>query len=189
MHHITLPNFNVLKSKLSENLYNSLLNECLDVSNKKEMVSGLSKEGVPKHFFVEENANELHNFIDTMIYEYREKYPEYMSSFHFVNTNLPLVHGKTWINYQKENEYVPLHEHDGIFSYSLWIKIPVESEFNFNYNAVTGKNLTHRIILNKEDEGVIILFPSLLRHVVYPFYNSNETRISVSGNVELDGKK
>jgi len=40
--------------------------------------------------------------------------------------NLKLV--SSWINFQKENEFNPLHTHDGIFSYIIFIKIPYSYE-------------------------------------------------------------
>jgi hypothetical protein len=75
-----------------------------------------------------------------------------------------------------------------VLAYNIWIKIPVESIFEFNYNSIIGKNLTHRLKLNEEDQGRVIIFPSNLQHVVYPFYSSNKTRISIAGNVLLQGR-
>ena len=40
--------------------------------------------------------------------------------------------------------------------------------------------------LNKGFEGIMLLFPSKLNHSVFPFYNCEEERISVSGNLLLD---
>jgi hypothetical protein len=187
---VPLLNYGVLKSKINLTLYDSLLKECLDLNNKKELISNLTKDNVAKHYYLKNiNIEKLHHFINDMLIEYDKIYPNYLKNFSIINTPLPLVHGKVWINYQKKGEYLPLHEHDGIFSYSLWMKLPVESEFHFNYNSIIGRSLTHKFILNKEEEGSIILFPSLLRHVVYPFNNSDETRISISGNIEFNGNK
>jgi hypothetical protein len=40
--------------------------------------------------------------------------------------NLKLV--SSWVNFQKENEFNPLHIHDGIFSFIVFIKIPYSYE-------------------------------------------------------------
>ena len=38
--------------------------------------------------------------------------------------------------------------------------------------------------LNKEEhEGKMVLFPAMLNHQVYPFYNIDEERVSMSGNI------
>ena len=39
------------------------------------------------------------------------------------------------------------------------------------------------IDVDSDKEGVILLFPSRLRHQVYPFYNCDKERISISGNI------
>ena len=38
-------------------------------------------------------------------------------------------------------------------------------------------------------EGCMLLFPSLLQHQVYPFYENDGYRISVSGNLCFDIKQ
>ena len=40
--------------------------------------------------------------------------------------------------------------------------------------------------LGKEYEGTMLFFPSKLRHEVFPFYNCDEDRISISGNICID---
>ena len=45
--------------------------------------------------------------------------------------------------------------------------------------------VTQSINLTKEDEGTIIFFPSQLIHQVYPFFTSEEERVSIAGNVQV----
>ena len=40
--------------------------------------------------------------------------------------------------------------------------------------------------LDKEAEGHILFFPAKLMHTVYPFYNCDKERISISGNIIFD---
>ena len=47
----------------------------------------------------------------------------------------------------------------------------------------------HSYGLSKGDEGNMLFFPSELHHQVYPFYNCDKTRISISGNIFLDTSK
>lgn len=184
-----LPNYGVVQNRLPEELYSSLLKECLNLKNKKTTTSGLTAMGVPKHYDLsDKNFNSLKSFLNNMLIEYNNSNPHYIENINILNSNSPFVLGKPWINCQKKYEYLPLHEHDGVLAYNIWIKIPVESIFEFNYNSIIGKNLTHRLKLNEEDQGRVIIFPSNLQHVVYPFYNSNKTRISIAGNVLLQGR-
>ncbi len=106
-----------------------------------------------------------------------------------------------WVNYQRQNEFNPLHTHTGFYSFVIWLKIPTRyedqkklphanpsntksiSNFVFTYTDILGTIRQHVYKMNPELEGTMVLFPSLLNHQVYPFYNCEETRISVSGNV------
>ena len=37
--------------------------------------------------------------------------------------------------------------------------------------------------IDKEVEGGMLFFPAKLQHTVYPFYNCDKERISISGNI------
>lgn len=118
----------------------------------------------------------------------------------------PLYIHDMWVNYQKKHDYNPIHHHHGIYSFVLWLKIPtrhkeqnnlknvsgrvkkdsvhgLNSVFQFQYVDILGVSNTYNYHLNPEDEGKLLFFPSSLWHSVYPFYNCDETRISVSGNL------
>ena len=41
-------------------------------------------------------------------------------------------------------------------------------------------------LLDKESNGVMLFFPSALEHNVYPFYECDDVRVSISGNVKFD---
>jgi len=102
-----------------------------------------------------------------------------------------------WVNYQYQTEFNPSHRHTGITSFVIWMKIPTRSEeqhnlhfhsdaasdFQFIYNNILGHPTEHPISMDPEMEGVMMLFPSSLHHQVYPFYNTDEARISIAGNL------
>ena len=102
-----------------------------------------------------------------------------------------------WINYQRANEFNPIHAHFGHYSSVLYIDVPEEIakeneenesstnmtckgqiEFIFGTDQL-GSNGTHKII---PKTGDILLFDALLKHCVYPF-TSDVERISMSFNV------
>ena len=109
-----------------------------------------------------------------------------------------------WVNYQKENEFNPMHYHTGIYSFVIWMKIPTKyedqkklkiasesnsgviSNFSFTYNDILGLSKVYNYKMSPEVEGTMLFFPSQLFHCVYPFYNCNDDRISISGNVSLN---
>ena len=49
-----------------------------------------------------------------------------------------------------------------------------------------GREMDTDYHLDPSYEGTMVLFPSQLRHQVYPFYNCDEERVSISGNVFIN---
>ena len=102
-----------------------------------------------------------------------------------------------WVNYQYQTEFNPEHAHTGITSFVIWMKIPTHykdqhnldfhsnaaSDFQFTYNNILGGTVEYPIFMSPEMEGTIMLFPSTLHRQVYPFYNTEEPIISISGNL------
>jgi hypothetical protein len=126
--------------------------------------------------------------------------------------NVPVVNNEEiylngmWVNYQKENDFFPIHTHNGVYSFVVWMKIPTNfedqirdipkankvlfdglytSNFIFNYTNILGENKIYDFKMSSDLEGTLLLFPSSLQHGVYPFYKCNDERISVSGNICL----
>tara|TARA_B110000240_G_scaffold13435_2_gene13994 strand:+ start:8592 stop:9218 length:627 start_codon:yes stop_codon:yes gene_type:complete len=105
-----------------------------------------------------------------------------------------------WVNFQHPGENNPLHSHGGILSWVLWLKIPYTHEeeqahqthlkqtqpfagmFGMTYTNVLGNIELAGWQLTKEMEGTLLLFPSKLKHCVYPYYSTDDVRISLSGN-------
>ena len=111
---------------------------------------------------------------------------------------LPYYMKEWWVNYQYQHEFNPLHDHNGVYSFVIWLNIPIEydeqnednlatsklkSAFQFTYTDILGKLRSYTYYLNKSFEGHMLFFPSKLNHQVYPFYNCDDSRISVSGNI------
>lgn len=106
-----------------------------------------------------------------------------------------------WVNFQNKHEYNPLHNHGGIVSFVVWMKIPTHwedqhalpisansntpsaSDFQFTYSDILGNHQDFQVKMGGYQEGWILVFPSQLRHQVYPFFECDEQRISISGNI------
>ncbi len=184
-------NMGFLDIKLPELLFNSLKKECkIALNSNKEMKSGLSGKGVATHRYVQnkKNLKELNSLLTELITVYRQNFKLDPSRTKTLTNNLPFKIDRPWINYQKKYEFIPQHNHDGIFSYTIWIDLPDNegehaSTFQFTYSDIQGILRTHTIKLNKKDNGRMLFFPSTINHQVYPFYNGNKKRISISGNI------
>ena len=135
-----------------------------------------------------------------------EKYKE---EFYNLGDHLPInskhlyYMNQWWVNYQKETEFNPSHDHSGVYSFVIWMKIPTHykdqkripiashsgskciSNFEFSYLDICGNNHGWQYPMSPEWEGNMVFFPGKLKHQVYPFYNCDEERISISGNILL----
>ena len=124
---------------------------------------------------------------------------------HTVRGDGQLILKDFWVNYQYQHEFNPYHHHGGVYSFVIWMKIPTTweeqhslplyddiraenrkaSNFEFEYIDIIGRVRNAAYKLSPECENTMLFFPSSLRHTVYPFYNCEDPRISISGNVWL----
>jgi len=188
---LNLSNLGVLMSTIPNALHQKIKNECLDFMNKENFASGLTSKNVAQHYYLDTSVNELFEFLSPMVLHYAKRY-NYFNNLDFLSKGVPLGFSKPWFNFQKKTEFLPAHTHSGILSYTIWIQLPklekteekrFDGCFEFHYSNIVGSIKRHCIFLDKSYEAKIILFPWNLPHCVYPFYDSDEIRISVSGNV------
>ena len=119
----------------------------------------------------------------------------FLKSNNFFEENNWIIHS-AWFNDQKDNEYNPSHNHGGILSGVLYLKIPeylpprknedTDGAITFIGNTSPNDGLfTVPQFSVSPKVGDIFLFPSSLRHQVYPFRTENEqgVRRSLSFNV------
>ena len=117
--------------------------------------------------------------------------------------NLQLYLRELWVNYQYQGEVNPFHFHGGMYSFAIWLKVPTDwrdqiklpflegtpeisrkpNSFEFEYLDMLGGIRNYGYRLDQSREWDMVFFPSALRHSVYPFYDCEEPRISVSGNL------
>ena len=118
-----------------------------------------------------------------------------------LNENAPIMLQNLWVNYQKKYEFNPLHTHAGFVSFVIFMSIPYdlqdeEDMFKESNNKQASKFVffspDHRHLggidmvslnVDKSYVGKMIMFKASQAHGVYPFYTSNDYRITVSGNL------
>jgi hypothetical protein len=133
----------------------------------------------------------------------------YATSYFQTNRKIFTKHGKikldsVWVNFQSKYEFNPVHTHSGDISFVIWVKIPyyhseeLKNEsvmysnnplpgcFQFMYTDILGCIQTATITCDKTLERTMLMFPSKLNHMVYPFYTSDDHRISISGNFSIE---
>ena len=104
----------------------------------------------------------------------------------------------------KQHEFNPLHTHIGLYSFVIFMKIPThwkeQHALSFSANSVMplasdfvfiwsekGTDIISKqnFPLNPEDEGRMLFFPASLQHEVFPFYGTEEERVTISGNIRF----
>ena len=158
---------------------------------------------ISKSIIMEDKDNWFHKTVlIPFINIFYDTFPD--SNEAVLTKDAPYCLDKFWVNFQKENEFNPLHEHSGILSFVIWVKIPTDwkeqhalpisdnsntpkaSNFEFYHPNMLGKFIHTSYLLSKELEGMMLLFPAKLQHTVYPFYNCDKDRISISGNIKYN---
>jgi len=119
----------------------------------------------------------------------------------YINRNpSEFVLDDAWVNYQSAGEFNPVHDHRGIYSWVIWLELPYTlaqedahvpwlnphknfaGQFVMHYTDIVGNIKNYPLPTDQRMRNHCAVFPSRLRHSVYPFYTSEEYRISVSGN-------
>ena len=195
------PNLGWLEKKLSDEEMKRLWKY---IDNRGESVKDtLAGHVHESNSLIDEDGWFFKNTLLQLIYMYSGEFDNVGDKLPTPNKH-PYFLSRMWVNYQKQCEYNPLHDHTGVYSFVIWMKIPTKQEeqdkISFSSEANTKKNSTFQILynnilgqpttityyMNPECEGTMFFFPSQLQHQVYPFYNCDEDRISISGNILLN---
>ena len=112
-----------------------------------------------------------------------------------------------WCNFQKATEFNPNHTHSGLLSFVIWVQVPYDIQqeldhspgrkgvkniagcFELLYNNSIGDLATMVVAADRSWESRMLMFPARMAHCVYPFYTSQDYRISVSGNIVVSNIK
>lgn len=139
---------------------------------------------IDKEFALNFNESQSKIFQDLMIQKVEQYYNEKEQ------TEVKLIGAQfehPWVNFQEANEFNPVHNHSGDLSYIIYLDIPNNVREEYTQSKVSVRGIIEFSFNNSffkisPKTGDMIIFPSDLFHCVYPF-ESNETRISLAGNV------
>ena len=185
----------IAKLKFSTKLINKINNEVDKILSKKNLLKKLdySKKLVgqvkqefqlPKSFITKNLEKVIFNEVEKYVFQTLGKKVKKISIKNF------------WIVRQFNNEYNPIHYHDGHISGVGYLKIPKfisknnkKSKIDGTIDFVNGNKmfLSDSIYNHQPKVGDVILFPHYLMHTAYPFKSIGERR-SFSFNLEIDSK-
>ena len=201
------PNLGVIETTLNSTTMKMLWNLIDEAKQKEESHNSELAGNITLSLKLDNSAVFLKPILKNIVYAYQDRYG---SAYHALRPgklrnefNLESL----WVNFQYQTEFNPLHTHSGGYSFVIWMKIPTEyedqkelpfaknsgdknmiSNFVFTYTDILGNLNNFAYEMNKTREGTLLFFPSRLNHQVFPFYNCESERISISGNLSVLSK-
>lgn len=176
-----------------------ILEEVQEIEKKQDEeinYSHLLASSIEKTLKIKKSHNSIHNFASKVANHHMSKVNGYdCDSFEWNKE------GEIWMNLQGKYDFIPAHTHPSDISFVIWVKIPyiMENELSysnvsksidphnghltFSFTSIYGSIIEKKIITDKRYEGRMMVFDSRLTHQVYPFFTSDQYRISIAGNL------
>ena len=200
--HSHLPNIGLTNGKIPPEIYQALNKEIVDIynddSNTMKMNRTLAGQ-ITREYQITKSLPLLNPYLEEMGRAYQKEWNYYPKEN---PNNNDLKVESVWVNMQKKLEVNPLHNHDGTLSFVAWLHVPFKLEdernvencknsrtvelastFQFVYTTALGTIANCPMFVESGWEARIIMFPSKLLHMVYPFQTSDDYRISIAGNL------
>ncbi len=199
----TPPTFGWIEIQLDDTVLAHLWN-CVNVAGDKINAKGSLIGQIDKSYFIEDIDHLLWNNLLVQcgdVYQKTWGNPCILPIASKTDKDFILYLEKMWVNYQNKHEYNPLHNHKGVYSFVIWMKIPTEhddqaklsnaadsthswnSDFSMHYLDSLGRIRTEQYEMGEGWQGKMLFFPSEMNHEVYPFYECDEQRVTISGNI------
>ena len=105
------------------------MNYLWDIINNspKRNAKGTLAGNISKSEYIQDKDNWFYEYIlkGAAEYMYMKKWDNYYECVVTKNKTFPEFYLKNlWVNYQKQNEFNPLHCHSGLYSFVIFMKIP-----------------------------------------------------------------
>ena len=188
---------------LPPQLFTWLKEACKEAKEKSEKANSDLVGHIKEEYYITSFPKNFVNFLSQCAFS--ESLNKYLAKVSCLSEDRPLYLYNLWVNYMKKHEFNPPHNHSGVMSFIVFIKIPYdlkeeEKQFPMDnkkkqivhtskvafLNTLSDGSIGMEIInVDKSFEGKILMFPSAQIHQVFPFYTSDDYRITVSGNLRF----
>ena len=195
--HIQLPNPGLTRGMIPPKIYEPVMQEIREIEADDRGIDKANSKlagVIEREYRLEKSKPQIVPFLEEMGREYQKQWDCHQGQ--------DLKVDSLWVNLQQKTEYNPLHNHTGVLSYVAWLDIPYKlkdemnqqncknsasqessASFQFLYTTIIGNIVSERYQVENGWEGRIVMFPSQLLHIVYPFYTGEGYRISIAGNL------
>ena len=167
-----LPNFGVIETKLDRHIIDNLW-DLIDKAKKESKSYNTQLAGnITSSLEIDDDNNLLIPILMPMINEYIKRFGDPYHNLRTGNFDKKFSMDSIWVNFQYENEFNPIHNHSGVFSFVIWMKIPTDhfqqktkdiaknsssnlkiSNFSFVYPDTIGQIREFVYKMDKEKEG------------------------------------
>ena len=185
-------------------LWDIINNSTQEINAKRTLAGNISKSR-----YIEDKENLFYERVlkeASEIMYFKDSWKDYFDVVVTKKVHFPVFAlDELWMNYQKQYEFNPPHNHSGKYSFVVFMKIPTHwkeqhalpwsansnmpcaSDFQFLIGQEQGTCRDFNFPLSSTDEGRMLFFPAWLTHQVFPFYGTEpeEERITMSGNIVL----
>ena len=182
---ITLPNYGLLQNKLEDSFVKYLWS-IVDIAKRNQTPNPYeggnnNLKGLPLSIKLKDKDDWFTKILPDYVTQYKNSFGEPFE----IENDFEFMLNDVWVNFQRKNEFNAAHVHNGIYSFVIWLKCPSPATFQFTYPNTLG-GLNH-LAYNTDSsyENMMILFPAQFLHQVYPFYESDEERVSIAGNIGI----
>ena len=199
-----LPNFGVLEAKLDQkhiDLLYSYIKETAYPGYKFEGNTVVAHAKDNQWSLIDRDGVFEDEVLKPAVNKYTEQWgwPMNLKSTHYHD----LTFNRFWTRITTNDQYQSLHDHQGVFSFTIWLKIPTDwkdevegdkafshpeaTDFVFTYTDTMGRIQKFNYKLCPDMEGTMVVFPSDFNHMVLPGWTKpNEYRVAVAGDISLN---
>ncbi len=182
----------VAKLKMTDEFFNVLTEEA-NASVKEELAYNHRLAGIIQKEYKFRDLNKVQPYISEIVRLYDMIWDNWRNSDK-PSYNKYIIRS-VWVNYQRQHEFNPPHDHSDDLSFVAYLKVPkeIKKEFDeykgkssgpggisFIYGEGNRQAITYQAHFPKEKD--LFIFPAWLKHYVAPF-KSDVERVSVSGNI------
>ena len=198
----------IVRTTISDELHEILLNTAnkirknkklkKDNDYRKALAGNLTEEYSYANAFTPKQEFVVETELTWLASEYTKASVNAIGRDFSLEPNQLIMQRPVWVNFMKQGEWNPAHNHTGDISCVMYLKVPKEiadenknsetsnksntpsaGRIEFQYGDAIGYCSTGMMITPKEKD--IYFFPARLHHMVYPFKSKTE-RLSVSVN-------
>ena len=182
----------VVKMKMTDDFHELLLKEAEASQDPKNLYQHRLAGIIQKEYQFKDKSRIL-PYLNDVVKLYDKIWDKWRNSDKPSNTKY-LIKAR-WVNFQRQHEFNPPHDHSDELSFVAYLKIPKEIKeeydnykgkssgpggISFIYGEGNRQAITYQAHFPEEKD--LFIFPAWLKHYVAPF-KSDVERISVSGNI------